>query len=51
LRNMRWEREKEKELHQSQDDALSMFSFFFICLKWGKSPGWSGHLPNYSEKT
>lgn len=24
------EREKGKELHQSQDDALSMFFFFFL---------------------
>lgn len=44
----RRERGRGKELHQSWDYALSMF----FCLKWGKSPGWSGHfLPNYSEKT
>lgn len=41
------EREKGKELHQSQDDALSMFFFFST---W-KSPDWSGCLLNYSEKT
>lgn len=46
LRNMTREREKGKELHQSYDDALSMFFFF----TW-KSPGWSGRLLNYSEKT
>lgn len=46
------ERKRERERASSVSRWCTKHVFFCCCcLKWGKSPGWSGHLLNYSEKT